>query len=135
MGKQYVVYEIAGVIYGVPIEQVQEIVQNVDITDIPKTKKGTIGVVEYRGQVTPIHSLRLIYGEPQQGDGVIIMVREGENVRGYQVDKIRNIETIEEENIDDMPEKLGKSGYIDAVGIKENDLIMLVDLLGEKYKK
>lgn len=58
MGRQLVVFELAGELYGLNIFDVQEIVKDAPTTKIPRAPDFVEGVVNLRGKIVPVIDLR-----------------------------------------------------------------------------
>ena len=66
-GKQYIVVRIGTEQYGIDIKYVDNIVRNQRITRIPKAQPYFKGVINLRGDIIPVMSLRLKFGlEPDE---------------------------------------------------------------------
>ena len=66
-GKQYIVVRIGTEQYGIDIKYVDNIVRNQRITRIPKAQPYFKGVINLRGEIIPVMSLRLKFGlEPDE---------------------------------------------------------------------
>ena len=65
--KQYIVIKIGTEQYGIDIKYVDNIVRNQRITRIPKAQPFFKGVINLRGEIIPVMSLRLKFGlEPDE---------------------------------------------------------------------
>lgn len=106
-GNQYVTFNIADEEYGVEIKSVQEIVGHRALTYLPNSPKYVKGILNLRGNVIPIMDPRIKFnmadGKYDKSAVIIIVKANGKNV-GIIVDQIKDVLTIESQNIEDTPE-------------------------------
>ena len=57
--KQYIVVELGNELYGIDIQYIDNIVRMQRITRVPKAQPYFKGVINLRGEVIPVMSLRL----------------------------------------------------------------------------
>ena len=60
--KQYIVVKLGGEQYGIDIAHIDNIVRMSRITRVPKSQPYYVGVINLRGEVVPIMSLRRRFG-------------------------------------------------------------------------
>jgi purine-binding chemotaxis protein CheW len=96
--------------YGVGILKVQEIIKMQEITKVPRTPENVKGVINLRGKVMPVVSLRCVFGmqeaETSRDTCIIVMqVQRGEAsaVLGVIADKVSEVLEIGEEEIEPAP--------------------------------
>lgn len=92
-GKQYIVVRIGTEQYGIDIKYVDNIVRNQHITRIPKAQPYFKGVINLRGDIIPVMSLRLKFGlEPDEYTNttrIIIIKLEPHSAIGIIVDEVK----------------------------------------------
>ncbi len=137
---QLVVFRLAKEEYGVDIQQVREIIKVIDITRVPKAPEFVEGVINLRGQITPIMDLRkrLDLPELERGDETrIIIIELGKHVVGLIVDAVAEVHRIPEKNIDPPPTISAEVGaeFINGVGKLGDRLLILLDLKKVLSKK
>ena len=59
--EQYLTFELGAESYGIEILKIQEIIGRLEITPVPKTPRCLLGVVNLRGKIIPILSLRTVF--------------------------------------------------------------------------
>jgi len=132
---QYIVVKIGNEQYGINIKYIDNIVRSQQITRVPKTQSYYKGVINLRGEICPIMSVRLKLGleDDTYTDKTrfIIVKVEGATI-GVIVDQVREVVTLDDTDI----EKIGKStnddvaaNYISAIGKKDGELISLLDIV------
>jgi purine-binding chemotaxis protein CheW len=96
---QLVTFRIGNEEFGIDIQKVQEINRMIDITRVPNTPPHIEGVVNLRGKIIPIVSLRtkLGFGEAEREKATRIMVVEIDgHVIGFIVDSVSEVLRIHE---------------------------------------
>ena len=103
-GKQYIVVSIGTEQYGIDIQYVDNIIRNQRITRIPKAQPYFKGVINLRGEIIPVMSLRLKFGlEPDEftnATRIIIIKLEPQSAIGIIVDEVREVVTLSEDAIE-----------------------------------
>ncbi len=137
---QLVVFRLGNEEYGVDIQQVREIIKVPEITRVPKAPEFIEGVINLRGQITPIMDLRmrLDLPESQKGEDTRIIISELEkNIVGMIVDSVSEVLRISKKNIDPTPTISTDVGveFIKGVGKLGDRLLILLDLMKVLSKK
>lgn len=130
---QFIVFKLASEEYCVDIQQVREIIKVVDITRVPKAPDFIEGVINLRGQITPVLDLRkrLDLPESERGEDTrIIVIEIGKNIVGMVVDSVMEVCRLPEKSIDPTPTISAEVGaeFIKGVGKLEDRLLILLDL-------
>ncbi len=131
---QYIVVRLGEEQYGIDIRYIDNIVRMQRMTRIPKVPAYLKGVINLRGEVLPVMSIRLKMGlendEYQRATRIIILKLEQEGNVGIIVDEVKEVVTLGEDQIEKMTydSKDGKANFINAVGKHNNELISLLDL-------
>ncbi len=133
--KKYIVAKIGYEQYGVNIQCVQNIERMLSITRVPKAPYYIKGVINLRGDIIPVMSLRLKLGlDPDEysHNTRIIIVRLDDNPMGIIVDEVKEVINL----TDDVIEKISKdandekSMYVQGVGKIGQELVTLLNLGG-----
>lgn len=94
---QYIVVRIGNEQYGINIKYIDNIVRNQKITRVPKTQTYYKGVINLRGEIIPVMSIRLKLGleddEFTDKTRIIIVKIEGATI-GVIVDQVREVVTL-----------------------------------------
>lgn len=131
---QYIVIRLGDEQYGVDIRYIDNISRMLHITRVPKVASYLKGVINVRGEIVPVMSLRLKMGLPEDeitGNSRIIIIRvEQQGDVGIIVDEVKEVVTLESTSIEKVAydSKEGKSNYINGVGKHNGELISLLDL-------
>lgn len=139
--KQYIVVKLDSEQYGIDIKYVDNIVRMQRITRIPKAQPYFKGVINLRGEIVPVMSLRLKFGlkadEYSNTTRIIIIKLESQSAVGIIVDEVREVVTLDEENIDKPNGNTNdeKAAYLSGVGKQEDGLISLLNIAGVIVEK
>lgn len=131
---QYIVIKIGDEQYGIDIKYVENIVRLQKITRVPNVQEYFKGVINLRGEVVPVMSLRVKMGlEPDEYTNtsrIIIVKMEANAAVGVLVDEVKEVVTLSENNIEHVSKSSrGDSvSYINGIGKSGENLISLLDL-------
>ncbi len=131
---QYIVIRLGDEQYGIDIRYIDNIVRMQNITRVPKVPAYLKGVINLRGEVIPIVSIRLKMGlaadEYGRATRIIILKSEVSGSLGIVVDEVREVVTLSEDDIERLSHesKDGHSSFINGVGKNGGELISLLDL-------
>lgn len=131
---QFIVITMGEEQFGIDIRYVDNIVRMQRMTRIPKVPAYLKGVINLRGEVMPVMSIRLKMGlqedEITKSTRIIILKLEQEGYVGIIVDEVKEVVTLEEEEIEriDQTGKNNKQTFINGVGKHNGQLISLLDL-------
>lgn len=133
MELQLVVFKLADEDFGVPIEQVREIIRLVQITHVPKAPSSVLGVINLRGRVIPVISLRDRFGLKKDGTDEstrIIVSDVGSQNVGFVVDAVTEVLRLDESSVEPAPDRAAgvDSAFIKGIGKVEDRLIIVLDL-------
>jgi purine-binding chemotaxis protein CheW len=134
---RFLTFKIGTEIFAIKIESIQEIFIYPDmITELPNTTSVVKGVINLRGEVTPIIDLRMHFNinkNPTYDDRtIVISINTSDNrMIGLVVDRINNIENINLSNLSRSPD-IGTSISSDYIqGLFKNDegfMIAIMDI-------
>lgn len=120
--------------FAVPILSIQEIIKPLEYTRVPSTPDYVMGVFNMRGNVIPLINLRMKFGLPykkEDEDTRYIVIKEGEEVIGYVIDRLTEAVRINESDIDPTPETLNESeDVIYGIGKKQDRIITVLKVEG-----
>lgn len=131
---QYIVIRVGAEQYGIDIRYVDNIVRMQAVTRVPKVPNYLKGVINLRGEVIPVMSIRLKMGlendEVTRATRIIILKLEQEGNVGVMVDEVKEVVTLTADQIDKVSHepKDGRPMFINGIGKHNNGLISLLDL-------
>jgi purine-binding chemotaxis protein CheW len=131
--EQLVTFSLGSEEFGVDIMLVQEIIRIPPITRVPKAPGYVEGVINLRGNVIPVVSLRNRFGMPRVEDtdlSRIVVLQVQSKVFGIRVDAVTEVLRIDSVAIEPPPQvALGMdSQFIRGVGKIGERLLILLDL-------
>lgn len=116
--------------YAVPILAIQEIIKPFTWTRVPQVPKYVMGVFNLRGAVIPLIDLRLKFGLPEKKHGEdtrFIVMRHGDDVAGFVIDRLTMAIRIKKENIGPAPDTINdEETIIDGVGKQADKIITIL---------
>lgn len=131
---QYIVIRLGEEQYGIDIRFIENIIRMQHITRVPKVPSYLKGVINLRGEVIPVMSIRLKMGLPDDEYGratrIIILKTEGEETMGILVDEVKEVVTLAENQIEKISHdsKSNKPMFLSGVGKHNDELISILDL-------
>lgn len=130
---QLVSFTIGKEEYGVEIQKVQEIIRMVEITKMPNSPDFIEGIMNLRGRIIPVISLRKRLGlekmEHDRNTRVIVVEISGKTI-GFIVDSVSEVLRIPR-SVTEQPPELAtgvNSEYIVSIARLEDRLLILLDL-------
>ncbi|QOP45203.1 chemotaxis protein CheW [Sulfurimonas paralvinellae] len=116
--------------YAVPILSIQEIIKPFTWTRVPQVPAYVLGVFNLRGAVIPLIDLRAKFGlstKKQSEDTRFIVMRHGDDVAGFVIDRLTMAIRIKKENIGPAPDTVnGDDTIIDGVGKQADKIITIL---------
>jgi len=130
---QYIVIKIGGEQFGIDIKYVENIVRMQKITRVPAVQPWFKGVINLRGEVVPVMSLRIKMGledDTYTNDSRIIIIKLDNNAPlGIIVDEVKEVVTLDERSIDEVVrDRNSEDTFINGIGKNGDNLISLLDL-------
>lgn len=132
--EQYIVVKIDNEQYGVNIRFIDNIVKNQIITRVPKTQRYYKGVINLRGEIIPVMSMRIKLGlaPDEYTDKTRIIIIKLENAKiGILVDQVNEVITLDEEDVEKTHHDKNDeaNGYISGIGKSKGELVSLLDIV------
>lgn len=131
---QFIVIKLGEEQYGIDIKYIDNIVRMQHITRVPKVDAYLKGVINLRGEVIPVMSIRIKMGleadVETKASRIIILKLEQHGMIGVIVDEVKEVVTLETEQIERIAydSKDGKNSFLCGIGKSEGGLISLLDL-------
>ena len=136
VSKQYIVTYLNNEQYGIEIKYIENIIVMQSITRVPKAQAFFKGVINLRGEIIPVMSLRKkleIEDAEYTSKSRIVIVRPEPQAApvGMIVDEVKEVITLEVGAIEKMNynEKDDKVNYSVGIGKFGNDLINLLNVV------
>ena len=131
---QFIVIKLGDDQYGIVIKYIDNIVRMQHITRVPMVDAYLKGVINLRGEVIPVMSIRIKMGlEPDvetKSSRIIILKLEQHGTIGIIVDEVREVVTLDDTQIEKIAydSKEEKDSFLCGIGKCEGGLISLLDL-------
>ncbi len=131
---QYIVIKIDNEQFGINISVVDNIVKMTHVTRVPKVASYLKGVINLRGEIIPVMSLRLKMGlkedEITKATRIIILKLEQHGKIGFIVDEVKEVITLESSQIEKVATDTSadKVTFVQSVGKCGSELISILDL-------
>lgn len=131
---QYIVIRLGDEQYGINIGYVDNIVRMQRITRVPKSQPYYVGVINLRGEVVPVMSLRRRFElEDKEYSGatrIIILKLEDQSLVGVIVDEVREVVNLDPDTVETPSFKLDEknAAYLAGIGKNGENLISLLNI-------
>jgi len=112
---ELVSFAVDGQEYALPIDQVQEIVQAPEsISSVPNAESRVLGVMDLRGRLLPVVSLRRVFGLPagplEPQNRIVVVSLEDGAVVGVVMDTVREVLRVPQDLVAELPDFMARSG-------------------------
>jgi len=128
--RQFCTFLLHGEVFGVPVEQVQEVIQYREMTPVPLVPEMIRGLINLRGQIVMALDLRRRFGMPDRPEAQLplnVVVRTGNGATSLLVDEIGDVLEADEEDFEQPPQTLRGSARELVRGVyKLPERLMLV---------
>jgi purine-binding chemotaxis protein CheW len=138
MRKRYVSFALGGGRYGVPVDQVVQILRLEGLIEIPKPPPFVMGVLNMRGDIIPVVSLRARLELPADKAARpavdprkrrVVITRVGGRPYGLDVDEVREIVEFDDGAITEAASAFGgRAEFLLGIARREEELYMILDL-------
>ncbi|WP_276352357.1 chemotaxis protein CheW [Cohnella caldifontis] len=128
---QYVEFGIEAEQYAIRIHDIHEIIKMQEITQIPSVKPYVKGVINLRGKIVPVLSLRKLFGmeeAPAEKSTRIVVVNHLEDTVGIIVDRVNKVATFSD--IQPPPDRVGgiDGNFFVGIGLTAGGLVGILRL-------
>ncbi len=126
-----VVFKLGNELYGVDINLVQGIENNVNMVPVPNAVAYVKGIINLRGVVVPVYSLKRKFNMQDDNNARSwIIITAGNAMLALEVDEVIEIGNMEPKDITPMPilVKSVETKYLDRVANVSGKLIVLLDV-------
>lgn len=131
--RLYCTFFIGEQFYGVPVEDVQEVLQSQPLTRAPLAPAAVAGLMNLRGQIVTAVDVRCVLRSKAAAhaeDKMNIVIRHASSEVSLLVDSIGDVMTVDESRIERPPETLQGMAreFIRGISALEGRLLLLVDV-------
>jgi purine-binding chemotaxis protein CheW len=129
--EQYIEFGIENEQYAIRIQDIHEIIKIQDITQIPNVKHYVKGVINLRGKIVPVISLRNLFQLEEKAYSRttrIIVVHHQEDTVGIIVDRVNKVTTFSD--IQAPPDRVGgiEGNFFVGIGLTAGGLVGILKL-------
>lgn len=120
-----------GQLFGINLFKVQEIMPYRKLTPLPHANALVSGIANLRGQTMSVVDLSRAIGGPalaNPSQGVILITEYNRSVHGFLVHSVDRIVHTRWEQVDAPPAVTGRSHYLTAVTLIDNQLVGILDV-------
>jgi len=131
---QFIVIKIGHEQYGIDIKHIDNIVRMQSITRVPKVAPYLKGVINLRGEIIPVMSIRIKMGLEEdvyeKATRIIILKVDQLETTGVIVDEVKEVVTLDASQIEKVSydSKDESANFIYGIGKYDVGLISLLDL-------
>jgi purine-binding chemotaxis protein CheW len=135
--RQYMTFRLGSELFAIDVAKVREVLEVSRITRVPTAPAYLRGVVNVRGQSTPVVDLRLRFGLPKGTDTVhtriIVMelkLDEEDTVLGGVADSVHEVIELDPANINPPPRVAmrWRTDLIQGIGKRGDDFLIILDV-------
>ncbi|MBQ7706413.1 MAG: purine-binding chemotaxis protein CheW [Lachnospiraceae bacterium] len=130
--KQYIILRFDSEQYGIDISYIDNIVRLMPITRVPHTQPYFLGVINLRGVIIPVMSMRekfdLPFKENTGATRILIIKYEGANI-GILVDEVKEVVTLNDDDVEKVTSDDAETrSYVTGVGKYNETLISILNI-------
>ncbi len=132
--KQYIMVKFDNEQYGIDITYIDNIVRLQSITRVPHTQEYFLGIINLRGEIMPVMSMRRKFDLPDKentnASRILIVKYEGNAKIGMLVDEVKEVVTLSEADVEKISGDTVDSNraYLAGVGKFNDTLISLLNI-------
>lgn len=132
-GREYVTFELAGQLFGMPIRDVSEVFEPQGVTPVPLSRPAVKGLLNLRGRIVTALCLRTLLDLPPRAPGEPVMaigVERGGEPYALLVDQIGDVMRPDPASFETTPSNLTAKWRNTAYGVHrlETELLVILDL-------
>lgn len=135
MAERDIIFRIGGEEYGMDVQIVTAIEPMMDVVPVPNAPACVMGLMNLRGEVIPVYSLRKRFTLEEYDDSAknkLIVAQYGGKLIAFKVDEVLEMHDFEAEDISETPviARNERTSYVRAVAKKQGKLVLLLDPAG-----
>lgn len=130
MALQFCTFYLDGLLFGVELKGVQEVIRSLDVTKVPLAPDVVSGLINLRGQIVTAVDLRRRLELPPRPAGVPVMnvvVRSEDGAVSLLVDEIGDVLEVEDTSFEPPPKTLKGREMIRGVYKLAKRLLLVLD--------
>lgn len=129
---QQIIFRVGDGEYGMDVACVSAIETLTNVVSVPNSSAHILGIMNLRGEVLPVYSLRAKFGLPEMSSDeqtkAIVTKSNGVSV-AFKVDAVKEIIECEQEMLSEFPDiaRTEQTAYVTRVANKDGRIILLMD--------
>jgi purine-binding chemotaxis protein CheW len=132
--QQFCTFYVDRQFFGVPVQQVQEVIRYQEMTRVPLAPRVIRGLINLRGQIVAAIDLRRRLNAPERSEGQLpmnVVVRTPDGALSLLVDEIGDVLEVQEESFERPPETLQGIARELILGVHKlpNGLLLILDMV------
>lgn len=129
---QFCTFFLEGHYFGVPVQQVQEVLRYQEMTEVPLVSRVVRGLINLRGQIITAIDLRRQLGmkdRPEKQKPMNVIMRTDDGAYSLLVDEIGDVIEVEDNSFEPPPDTLQgiAKGMLRGVHKLPNQLLLILD--------
>ena len=128
---RYCTFHVAGLLVGIEVSQVLEVVRGLDPTQVPLAHPSVLGLLNLRGQiVTAIDArCRLHLAAAPGSDRVNVIIRSGDELMSLVVDRAGDVLDLDAATREEVPETISPTirSFVSGAYQLESALLLILD--------
>jgi purine-binding chemotaxis protein CheW len=127
----FVVFEVAGQLYGLPVPDVRELLRAVAIVPLPRAPAIVEGVINLRGRIVPVLDIRSRFrlpSKPLHPDDHLLVAFAGEFLVALRADRAVNLVRLDHHELQEAKGLVPGVEYVAWVARLPNNLVLIHDL-------
>ena len=135
MAERDIIFLVGKEEYGLDVTFVTAIEPMMEIVPVPNAPACVMGLMNLRGEVIPVYSLRKRFGLEElanpEKNKLIVTKYDGKSI-AFKVDEVMEMQDFEDSAISDTPviAKSARTTYVRAVANKQGKLVLLLNPAG-----
>jgi purine-binding chemotaxis protein CheW len=130
--QQFCTFYVDRQFFGVPVQQVQEVIRYQEMTRVPLVPRVIRGLINLRGQIVVAIDLRRRLNAPERPEDQLpmnVVVRTPDGALSLLVDEIGDVLEVQEETFERPPETLQGTARELVLGVHKlsNGLLLILD--------
>jgi purine-binding chemotaxis protein CheW len=132
LAQQFCTFYVEGQFFGVPVQQVQEVIRYQEMTRVPLVSRAIRGLINLRGQIVVAVDLRRRLNAPDRPDGQLpmnVVLRTAEGAISLLVDEIGDVMEVQEDTFERPPDTLRNAARQLVLGVHKlpQQLLLILD--------
>ncbi len=130
--QQFCTFFVDSQFFGVPVQQVQEVIRYQEMTKVPLVPRVIRGLINLRGQIVVAVDLRRRLNAPDRREDQLpmnVVVRTADGAVSLLVDEIGDVLEVQEDTFERPPETLQSASRELVLGVHKlpNQLLLVLD--------